>query len=577
MGKKRRLEMETRQQALSARESRLKWLLLAVPLAVSLAVYSSSFGNTLLYGDDENIILRNRYLDGWQYLPDVFRGSLMSGSGAPCNFYRPLQTVLYMLITQLFGRGPVWPYHLANTVLHGLAGALLAVMLFMLIKRAAEGGSCAAGAARAAGAEFPGWHVWLALAGALVWTVHPIHVEEVAQPTGTQSPMHGFFMLGVFVCLLRALRARKAQGGYGPWLLLMNAALAFGLLSKESAAAAAPVALLLHLAWCRLGGEKPGDLAKIHAPLWIITGVYVALRLTVLNFGGTLDFYSRGNIFTENFSYRFYTLLAALGEGVRVFFWPSGLHPERSWPVFTDMSAPGVWVSALLLSACGIWAALRWRRGAALPGLGLGFFLIAYMPMSNLAAKINYLFCEHWFYIPSAGLALLVCAIAARSRSASGLTAALLVLAVPLAAAAYARNPNWHDPETYCRFVLKWEPRSAKTWNNLAMALDARGDQPGAADAYNRAISISDEYPHTHYNLAQLYRRQGRVKEAVAEYEKALAMSPGFYYAHMPLAEIYFSAGQPGKTLEHLLKVKEIYPLYPDIDAVIARARAQVR
>jgi len=266
-------------QQLPHADNKWRWLLIAIPLIAALAVYSNSFSNTLLYGDDENIITRNMYLDDWRYLPDIFKGSLMSGSGSPCNFYRPLQTTLCAAITHIFGRGPVWPYHLANSVLHGLTGAMIAVLLYLLA---------------------PDIGIWPALAGALFWTLHPLHVEEVAQPTGTQSPMHGFFMMAAMVCLIIILRKRHnalkpvqkpatmppCSTGRG-WLLVMAGFMLVGWLASRTASSARS----LTAQYAALAGYVAAE-AIIFVPLLYVAEQYApsmirsAAAVTLVGFGG---------------------------------------------------------------------------------------------------------------------------------------------------------------------------------------------------------------------------------------------------------------------------------------------------
>jgi len=556
---KNNLGKGTEKNAPRAGKRRKSMLLLLLPLLASFLVYSNSFHNTFLYGDDENIITRNRYLDDWKYLPEVFRGNLMDGAGATCNFYRPLQTTLYMAITGIEGRGQVWPYHLANTALHGLTGTLFAWLLYAFI---------------------PQLGIVPAAAGALVWTLHPIHVEEVAQPSGTQSSMYSFFVMAVLCLLLVGLRRRETEGrpGLAPaagWLLAANFCLLLGLFSKESAVVAAPLALLLHAAWLRSRGLRSnwGQLGKTHLPLWIITCVYIILRLTVLNFGGTLNFYGSANIFTEHFIYRVYTLLSVLGEGVRIFFYPAGLHPERNWPLFTNFLAHKVWIPAAALVLTAFWALRSWRLRVTLPALALVFFLISYAPMSNLAAQINALMWEHWFYLPSMSFIILLAAAVKGGKTRNAFAITALCAAAALAPATYKRNRNWSDPETYSRFVLANEPSSAKTWNNLAMSLSERGDSTSAIEAYKRALALNDYYPQTHHNLANALTAAGRLQEAVEQYNKALDMDAKFHYSHLALAEIYYNTGNFGMALEHLFKVKEIFPELPGLDAIIEQTR----
>ena len=65
------------------------------------ASYSNSFANPFLF-DDHSLITENVLIREWRFLPQFFSRGLLLGSGGATDFYRPLQSLSYMLDYQLW-------------------------------------------------------------------------------------------------------------------------------------------------------------------------------------------------------------------------------------------------------------------------------------------------------------------------------------------------------------------------------------------------------------------------------------------------------------------------------------------
>ena len=158
------------------------------------------------------------------------------------GMYRPLPLASYALDWR-FG-SPAW-FHAVNVLWH--AGASVAVAL--LARRwAGDGGALAAG---------------------LIFAVHPVHVEAVANLVGRTELMAALFgVLAVYAAL-----ARDSVG----WCA---AALAAGLLCKENAAV---VPALIGSAWAA-GLDRPSRRRMtVYAASWVVVGAaYLVVRWLVL-------------------------------------------------------------------------------------------------------------------------------------------------------------------------------------------------------------------------------------------------------------------------------------------------------
>jgi len=319
-----------------------------------------------------------------------------------------------------------------------------------------------------------------------------------------------------------------------PWWALLSSALAMG--SKESLALF-PVFLALHE---RLAGRSIRW--DEHLPFWVVSAVYIVSRLTVLNFVNILNFYNGPNLLTEHPWVRVLTYLTTIPKALQLWAWPTDLHHERSWFAYADpISAPVL----IGLGVVVIMIALAWSMRRRLPGvsIGIAWFFAGTLPTSNLLVLINALFYDHWFLLPGLGLAIaLASAVSAGWRRGPIARALVVAPTVALLAAWCVLTPRqnrvWRDPVSLYTHILKYEPRSAKIHNNLAMALSDQGRFDEAIALYQRAISLSDEYPQTHHNLANAYLRLGREAEATRELQRALQMDPRFHHSWLVLGTL---------------------------------------
>src|SRR5262249_53766343 len=96
------------------------------------------------------------------------------------------------------------------------------------------------------------------------------------------------------------------------------------------------------------------------------------------------------------------------------------------------------------------------------------------------------------------------------------------------------RRPQ--DALSYLRAALALRPDSAGPHHNLAGALRALGDLPGAAASYQRALALDPKTAWTHYRLGNALYEQGDLAAAAAAFRKATDLKPAFAHAHHDLA-----------------------------------------
>jgi len=293
---------------------------------------------------------------------------------------------------------------------------------------------------------------WMDTAGALVagllFAMHPVHVEAVANVVGRSELMATVFsVLAVYAAL-----ARQHVG----W---SAAALAFGLLSKENAAVAPA---LVVWAWI-LGVDRPDRRRMIALVVgWVVVGaVYAAVRTQVRQpFGGYASvapmFIGQSPLTVR------LTAVAALADVVRLLVFPLTLRVDYSPNERTAVTTPLDLRFAMGMLCALAWAALllvAWRRGRKLEAFGLGWIGVAFLPVANLLYPAGFYVAERTLYLPSVGLVLAATAALSRlPRERLRLAVATLCLLGGVRTA--VRVPKWRDDNTVTQSILEDSPDS---------------------------------------------------------------------------------------------------------------------
>ncbi len=370
------------------------------------------------------------------------------------GMYRPLPLASYAIDWQL--GGAAWWFHAVNVAWH--AGASVAV----------------AWVARRWSGERA------ALAAGLLFAVHPVHVEAVANIVGRAEVMAALFVL-------LAVYAALAHDN----LWWSAAALAAGLLSKENAVVAP--ALII---WGWMMGLAPrpsrGRMAT-YAAVWVALGVtYVVARWGVL--GHELVGRPAPVFFGASPVAVRLTAVAALADVARLLVFPLTLRVDYSPAERTLVTTAIDLRFALGLLCVAAWSALlwfTWRRGRRVEAFGLGWIAIAVFPVSNLLVPIGVLVAERALYIPSAGLALAAGAWL-KDLDTRRLAVVLGALVVVGGVRSALRIPVWYDTQSMIMSELEDSPRSFNGPAHM-VTMYLTGRQPAKAlEAFREATRIYD-------------------------------------------------------------------------------------
>jgi Flp pilus assembly protein TadD len=342
-----------------------------VVCAIAFVTYIPSLFSQFIR-DDHFQIVNNPQVQSWDYLPRLFSTHLWShlGTEYAVHFYRPLFSAWMLVVNTIGGLSPTW-WHFSSIFLHAVTTLAVYKLCDNLLQNRVA-----------------------ALFAALLFAVHPIHVDAVSWVSASNEILFTLLALGAIIVLLTPDESIPLT----PFRLAASAALyAAALLTKETAVALLPVPLLIV---CLRDRQRK---KVVEASYWYIsvTIAYFAIRWWALQ-----------RIGIEESRHSWQQVLLS-SSSVVVFYLKKLLLPIRLSGFYVNpiISSPtiSVWLAAgglLLAAALLTWFALRYS-----PLVGVGASIIIFPLLPALLALRIYdqgdMTHDRYLYLPSVGVCLL--------------------------------------------------------------------------------------------------------------------------------------------------------------------------
>ena len=477
----------------------------AVAVAASVLCLANQF--TL---DDAGLILGTERLHGLARWKEILTSPYWPPPYAQ-DLYRPLTSLMLALQYQLGGGDPVL-FRVVSVLLY--TGASLAVLglAWRLLPPA------------------------IALATALLFAAHPVHVETTVLAVAQGELV--IALLGAVLVARYLDRRRSAAGRLSPgdWLLLGGLYLIASLTKEQGLLLPA---LLLAAELCLVAAPTWSDrIRRIwpgYAGFALLGGVVLFIRSRILSGKPFLAAPAEALVGVP-LAGRALTMLQVVPEWFRLLVWPAHLRSDYSPAEFVASTGWGrAEIAGLLLLIAAV--ALAWlaRRRAPVISFGLAWCAITLFPVSNLIVPTGILLAERTLFSPSIGFLLAAGGaihwLLERRRPAPRMLRPVLLLAgLGLVALGTVRSASrqrvFRNQATLNVASAKDAPRSARVQQALGETLFDQGNRAEAVAAYRRAIAYGREPWTLRIALARRYRMVGDEEAALDELRMSLAEKP---------------------------------------------------
>jgi hypothetical protein len=348
------------------------------------------------------------------------------------------------------------------------------------------------------------------------------------------------------------------------------------------------------------GPAAPGLLSRLwgEAPIFLLLALVLAsyLGLRYLALGALMGELPAPLFLAIGPGARILTATALWIQYLRLLLFPLDLAADYDPGVLFPSEGldPAVIVGTVVLIGW-ILAALRTRIRFPLVSLGLLWFGVTILPVSNLLFPTGVLLAERTLYLPSVGFSMVVAGLAARvftfaPRPRLAVLTLALVLALGFFIRTVLRNPSWMSSFVVQAVLHEEHPESWRAIRSRARGLERVGETEEAMVAWDLAARLAP----TNYTLlvqaGDFHCRLGNWVSCESYLRQAITLGPSYRNAYQLLAGAMISRefGREGHriALQGLLKtrndrelwalVSESYILKGDLPAALRARNAAI-
>ncbi|PCJ89612.1 MAG: hypothetical protein COA57_01720 [Flavobacteriales bacterium] len=490
-------------------------------IALSFCLYCNTLFNEYAL-DDILVINDNEFVkQGIDGIPEIITTDFFLGyenveNDLAGGRYRPFSLVVFAIEYQLFGESPLIG-HLINLLLY----ALLVFMLFRFLNAFVFKES-----------------QLLSFLSVLIFTVHPIHTEVVANIKSRDEIIALLLLVVAMYSYFKHTLIKRNM------LFLIAGLFCFflALLTKESAITfLGIVPLLLYF----FNDKSLKHASLLTLPFVFVTAGYLLVRNMVVGFESG----QAGEILNAPFLYAtaaqaFATKIFVLGKYLGLLVFPHPLSYDYSYNQipYLELFDFRFFISLLMNSFLLVYAIMQFKKKSVL-SFSIIFYFITISIVSNFAVDIGAPMADRLLFQPSLGFsiafgAIIMKIIGNKKKLGWGLVG-LMVFAGSFKT--ISRNLDWKNNNILFLKDVEACPNSAKTNMNAAVS-------------YLRLAKEEND----------VVRKEELLLQGIEYGKKSLKIHPDYVDALLNLGVIYFNLDDLDNTAEVWLRAKELMPLHPN-------------
>ncbi|HEX6846947.1 MAG TPA: tetratricopeptide repeat protein [Chitinophagaceae bacterium] len=531
MAKKTRAEKHIHQHHLPGRKknkTRLSFANLKIPILglgiiviLTILAYLPAFRAGFAY-DDVLYIQKNPLIRSID-IEKIFSENVMGN-------YHPITMLIFSIEFQLFGLDPTG-YHIVNLLLH-LVNILLVFYFILLLSD----------------------KLWVALVAALLFGIHPLHVESVVWISELKDLLYTSFFLGALIVYLKYLNDGERKYYFIALLLFV-----FSLLSKAMAASL-PVVLLLIDYFQKRKMTTKVMLEKIPFFALSITFGIVAVFAQQLSAAvqdiSTYPFSQRVVFASYGFITYLLKLVVPFNQSA---FYPYPIKGGEVLPVHFYL------YPILVVALAGL--IIYFRRSYNKIFFGMAFFSVTIFLVLQLLPVGDAVMADRYSYIPSIGFFYLAGEAFNYLRNRQLTAAAITVLSLFVfffCIKTFQRNVIWKNDLTLFTDVIEKYPTVAIAYNNRGSFFWEEKKYDEALLDYNKAIEYRPNYGEAYNNRGAVYLDQKKYKEAISDFNRVIELQNNYAGAYSNRGIAMLETGKNAESRADFDKAIELKPDYAE-------------
>ncbi len=385
----------------------------------------------------------------------------------------------------------------------------------------------------------------MALIATIIFTIHPIHTEVVANVKSRDEIMSLLFLCLTFIF---AFKYKELQKKWLLWASLFSFLLAF--LSKEYAIT---MIVLLPLSFYIFDKRSIQKSIMDTLPYLGVVVVYIIMRLQVVS-SANPD--SATEILNNPYAFavgnqKIATEIATSLNYLKLLIFPHPLSADYSYNSipYKEFSHPLVWLS-LIVHFGMIWGFFYYFKKRSVLCFAIAFYLLNLAMICNIIFDIGATMGERLIYHSSLGFAIFLAyflykgmeKIKPASLGVASLSGFMVIIIVLCGFKTMERNLQWKNDLTLFNADIKVAPNSVMVNANVAAALIDKAD-------FEKNDSLKKQDLH----------------ESIKLINKAISLHPTYVIAYLNKGLAWFKLEMPDSEIVCLDKARSLYPNHPKL------------
>ncbi len=442
--------------------------------------------------------------------------------------YHPL-TLLSLAINYAMSGDKAISYNITNLLIHSCNAVLIFVFIKQLVKRA----------------DF-------AFVVALIWAVHPIHVESVARITDRKDTQYVFFL---FIALINYLKYKKSDDN--KFLIYTLLAFLLSLLSKGQALIFPLIIALIEWYEYATENKKPN-----YKPI----AAFIPLSLAFAWIAYRAQLYTGYLSQTEDISFSQVIFYPAtiLSNYVCKLFVPLNLSAQYTIPKIGDISTHYYLLLIPIIMLAGLVILLIKKQ--RLYFFGLAFYLVTVSIMLRFIPIAENFMPDRYNYLPSLGFCIMIAQfyfyIRDKFKPVKWINYFAYAYLLFFGVTSFFRVTVWKNGLSVWQDAYKKYPADTDILQNLGGISLVKNQQKEAIGFLQKALEVDSLNILARLSLYKSYKALGERKKAEAELNYLLTLRPKTANQLSNQSTIFSQFGLYDKAIELNNKARQKHPLF---------------
>lgn len=496
---------------------------------ITFLCFSDSLKNELTNWDDQQYIIENPLVKSLSFenIQEIFSTNVMGN-------YHPLAILSFAVDYHFYKLSPEG-YHTTSLIIH-----LLNTILIFLFFRSLSNS------------------LLVAFITALLFGIHPMHVESVAWVSERKDVLYLFFYMASLYTYLFFIKANNRK-----WFFYLLTFLLFALsLISKAQAVTLPLILLLIDYLVKRKYEKKLLIEKIPFLLLSIAMGIVAI-IAQKETGAITDipiFPLFDRILFASYGFFNYILMMVV---------PINLSAYYSYPVKVENLYPIIYYASPVFLLLIIFFIIRFLISNREFIFGFAFFILNIVLLLQLLPVGGSIMSDRYTYLSYVGLCFIIgntfsktwnSPIKKISSYKYFFAVVLLLFIYFLGYSTVLRNKIWRNSETLWTDVIRKNPKTVIAYGNRGSYYQKQGKLDIALNDFNKALSLKPNQIHALINRADIFRGNGQYDLSIADCNLAILTDSSYSGAYMNRGIAYCIVGRLDEAFNDFEKVISLDP-----------------